>query len=484
MGGRLQLSPNASGVHQLVDPAVDRSADLQQLGDWPTLNTDIDPLVVATFHNPPYTIVDPQDSQNVTGYLADLMSVLSEEIGFSIQYDINNTVGDFGVQRPDGTFSGLVGRLVDKKAHVGLAAMSWRRERQSVVDFVGKVPVAVEEINFYVPGRPQASMDEMESLLTPLDKNVWICLVCSMLVAAILLRVTVFVTRPRDPEDVRTFDAASSLLHVLGCVVQQSWASTPSSYSPRLVTLAARVLGILIYVEYTAVLVSVLTVLRVQTDIASVEEFVAMSDWSLLIQPGVAYTGDWKTSKEGALRTLYRRLEDNERIKIFAVENANQMFDGKTVTTFDRQQAFILLGAKACDLVSLPIERPINENEGTTVYRSQKKDPGFLVMQKNMKIKKEIDRVMLVMYQSGTLNSLFNRWFWNATNQECATSVSLRPLSFPELSAIVYMVPAGVVLSMAVLLLECLFVYCANSTDIYYNYREEDLPIKHDLWRM
>ncbi|XP_043228472.1 glutamate receptor 4-like isoform X2 [Amphibalanus amphitrite] len=423
MGGRLQLSPNASGVHQLVDPAVDRSADLQQLGDWPTLNTDIDPLVVATFHNPPYTIVDPQDSQNVTGYLADLMSVLSEEIGFSIQYDINNTVGDFGVQRPDGTFSGLVGRLVDKKAHVGLAAMSWRRERQSVVDFVGKVPVAVEEINFYVPGRPQASMDEMESLLTPLDKNVWICLVCSMLVAAILLRVTVFVTRPRDPEDVRTFDAASSLLHVLGCVVQQ-------------------------------------------------------------------------TSKEGALRTLYRRLEDNERIKIFAVENANQMFDGKTVTTFDRQQAFILLGAKACDLVSLPIERPINENEGTTVYRSQKKDPGFLVMQKNMKIKKEIDRVsviaatynkpymMLVMYQSGTLNSLFNRWFWNATNQECATSVSLRPLSFPELSAIVYMVPAGVVLSMAVLLLECLFVYCANSTDIYYNYREEDLPIKHDLWRM
>ncbi|KAF0287374.1 Glutamate receptor ionotropic, delta-2 [Amphibalanus amphitrite] len=176
MEGRLQLSPNASGVHQLVDPAAARSADLQQLGDWPTLNTDIDPLVVATFHNPPYTIVDPQDSQNVTGYLADLMSVLSEEIGFSIQYDINNTVGDFGVQRPDGTFSGLVGRLVDKKAHVGLAAMSWRRERQSVVDFVGKVPVAVEEINFYVPGRPQASMDEMESLLTPLDKNVWICL--------------------------------------------------------------------------------------------------------------------------------------------------------------------------------------------------------------------------------------------------------------------------------------------------------------------
>ena len=50
---------------------------------------------------------------------------------------------------------------------------------------------------------------------------------------------------------------------------------------------------------------------------------------------------------------------------------------------------------------------------------------------------------MLVMYQSGTLNSLFNRWFWNATNQECATSVGLRPLSFRDLSAIVYMMPAG-----------------------------------------
>ena len=63
-----------------------------------------------------------------------------------------------------------------QKAHVGLAAVSFRRERQTVVDFVGKIPVAVEEINFYVPGRPQASMDEMEALLTPFDKNVWIYL--------------------------------------------------------------------------------------------------------------------------------------------------------------------------------------------------------------------------------------------------------------------------------------------------------------------
>ena len=58
--------------------------------------------------------MDPEDSQNVTGYLADLMTVLSEEIGFSIVYDVNNTVGDFGVQRADGTFTGLVGRLVEK----------------------------------------------------------------------------------------------------------------------------------------------------------------------------------------------------------------------------------------------------------------------------------------------------------------------------------------------------------------------------------
>ena len=48
MESRLKLVPNTSTIHQL-EP-LERSADLQQLGNWPSLTADIDPLVVATFH--------------------------------------------------------------------------------------------------------------------------------------------------------------------------------------------------------------------------------------------------------------------------------------------------------------------------------------------------------------------------------------------------------------------------------------------------
>ena len=49
MAARLELAPNTSGIHQMV-PASAGETDLYQLGHWPSLNTDIDPLVVATFH--------------------------------------------------------------------------------------------------------------------------------------------------------------------------------------------------------------------------------------------------------------------------------------------------------------------------------------------------------------------------------------------------------------------------------------------------
>ena len=65
--------------------------------------------------------------------------------------------------------------------------------------------------------------------------------------------------------------------------------------------LAARLMSFIIYVEYTATLVAVMTVLRTQTDVSSVQEFVERSDWSLLMLKGVAYSSDWKVSGSEAM---------------------------------------------------------------------------------------------------------------------------------------------------------------------------------------
>ena len=81
--------------------------------------------------------------------------------------------------------------------------------------------------------------------------------------------------------------------------VPQGWASTPSRASPWLVMMAARLMSFLIYVEYTATLVAVMTVLQTRTDVSSVQEFVQRSDWSILIMRAVAYSSDWKVSGIG-----------------------------------------------------------------------------------------------------------------------------------------------------------------------------------------
>ncbi|XP_037089908.1 glutamate receptor ionotropic, delta-2-like isoform X2 [Pollicipes pollicipes] len=311
---------------------------MQQLGQWPSTNGHTDTLVVTTFHNPPFTLVDPARPNHVTGYLADLMQVLAYAVGVSVVYDTDNAPGAFGLRREDGTFTGLVGKLVNKTAHVGLAPMIWSLRRQEAVDFMGKVPIAAGRRSFLVPGRPLVSMDNIGALLTPFDASVWICLVCGMLLATFLLRVTVTLTRPRSEEDDQTFGIVSSLLHIHACIVQQGWSSTPSRASSRVVTLAARVLGILIYVEYTAMLISMLTVVKTGPEVSSMEEFVARSDWSLLIRSGVAYTNDWKMSEEASLRILYERIQTGQQIKTLTPATVEQMFDPKTVTSFNRIQ--------------------------------------------------------------------------------------------------------------------------------------------------
>ncbi|XP_037089801.1 glutamate receptor ionotropic, delta-2-like [Pollicipes pollicipes] len=312
---------------------------MHQMGRWANTTGHTDTLVVATFHDPPFTLVDPARPNHVTGYLADLMQVLAATIGVSVVYDTNNTPGDFGIRREDGTFTGLVGRLVSKSAHVGLAPMMWTLERQRVVDFVGKVPILIERTHFLVPGRPRANMNNIGSLLTPFDTNVWICLVCGMLLATVLLRVTVTLTRPQSQEDDQTFGIVSSLLHIYACIVQQGWSTTPCRISSRIVTLVTRLLGTMIYVEYTAVLISVMTVLKTSTEVNSVKDFVARSDWSLLIQPGVAYVSDWKTSKEDSLRILSERIHAGRNVKTLTPETMGQMFEPNTVTSFNLEQA-------------------------------------------------------------------------------------------------------------------------------------------------
>ncbi|XP_043228934.1 glutamate receptor ionotropic, delta-2-like [Amphibalanus amphitrite] len=311
---------------------------MERLGPWSNTTGDAETLVVATFDYPPFTFVSPDQPGVVTGYLKELLEILAEEVGVSLVYDTNNTVGDFGVQRPDGTYSGLVGRLVNKTAHIALAPLTYRRTRRDVIDYIGHVPVATQRFDFLVPGQKRASLTNVHSLLKPFDIGVWICLVVGMLLAAVLLRLTVSLARPRHPEEAGTFGVISSFLHVYACVVQQGWSSTPTRWSPWLVMMAARLMSYIVYVEYTATLVAVMTVLQTRTEVGSVQEFVERSDWTLLMQRGVAYSSDWKTDPDPSLRKIAQRIKANEGMKLLTANTSYQMLDAKTVTSFDLKQ--------------------------------------------------------------------------------------------------------------------------------------------------
>ncbi|KAF0288785.1 hypothetical protein FJT64_012813 [Amphibalanus amphitrite] len=301
---------------------------MERLGPWPNTTGNAETLVVATFDYPPFTFVSPDQPGVVTGYLKELLEILADEVGVSLVYDTNNTVGDFGVQRP--------GRHVQRT-------------------------------------------------------------VVGMLLAAVLLRLTVSLARPRHPEEAGTFGVISSFLHVYACVVQQGWSSTPTRWSPWLVMMAARLMSYIVYVEYTATL-----------------EFVERSDWSLLMQRGVAYSSDWKVGERGYYQL---RLEGLCR-------------------------QFFLLGSKACDLVTLPM-RPVTSNAEMVQAGHGRYTPVFLTMQKGLKIRPKMDRVMRRMYETGTVHRFYRQWYWDATTMKCHSAGTLRALSIFDISGMFLVMPAG-----------------------------------------
>ena len=112
------LDSSMGNINQLeksiFDALVNRRSPLRRVHQAHILRGSESDRGLLTRQYPPFTVVDPALPNVVSGYLKELVEILAEEVGVSLVYDTNNTVGDFGVQRPDGSFTGLVGRLVSK----------------------------------------------------------------------------------------------------------------------------------------------------------------------------------------------------------------------------------------------------------------------------------------------------------------------------------------------------------------------------------
>lgn len=113
------------------------------------------------------------------GYSIDLLIKLADQLTF--EYSIKEVEdGSFGHIFENNTWNGVVRKLIDKEADIGLGSMSIIAERETVIDFT--VPYH-DLVGISIMMQAHRVPNTWFKFLTVLDWVVWCCVVLTYLTA-------------------------------------------------------------------------------------------------------------------------------------------------------------------------------------------------------------------------------------------------------------------------------------------------------------
>ena len=412
-------------------------------------------LRVVAVNDPVFLSVETQSngSYRYGGYLYDLWKMVASKMNLNYQM-VPLAVPDFGMIDANGTWTGLVGELAYGRADVALASLDMTPDRAAVIDFLDGFPVDQSTVGFFVrriiPETLQLS-SLLSSLLKPLDTNVWWALLVSVLLLAVILRISLHFNRG-GAESQQTVDEMPWTTCLLSCymsIVGQGWSTTPDSLAARMATISCWILGFIIYSSYTANLISHLTVITEHLPINSLEEFSERPDWKLAVPVGNSRFDKWRSSRDVHERALFQRYATGKGIIILNFTSLNAsievMIRERVMTLADFSYVPALLGPDACLLAPIPTDQQ-------SVFTF------MAVTKRKNRLRRRINRLLLKMATGGLISRLRRRWK-KSSQIICEDPTGYKAISFRDSLAVLVLVPLSLCASMMVLVLERAFSF-------------------------
>lgn len=126
---------------------------------------------------------DETSPKGYKGYCIDLLNEIAEIVKFD--YEIKEVEdGKFGNMDEKGEWNGIVRKLIDKQADIGLGSMSVMAERETVIDFtVPYYDLVGITIMMLLPSTPSS----LFKFLTVLETNVWLCILAAYFFTSFLM---------------------------------------------------------------------------------------------------------------------------------------------------------------------------------------------------------------------------------------------------------------------------------------------------------
>ncbi|XP_056629206.1 glutamate receptor ionotropic, delta-2 isoform X1 [Triplophysa dalaica] len=234
-------------------------------------------LRVVTVLEEPFVMV----SENVLGkpkkyqgFSIDVLDALANYLGF--KYEIYVAPDHkYGSQQADGTWNGLMGELVFKRADVGLSALTITPERESVVDFTTRYM----DYSVGVLLRKAERTVDMFACLAPFDLSLWACIAGTVLLVGTLVYLLNWLNPPRLPMgSVSSTTLYNSMWFVYGSFVQQGGEVPYTTLATRMMMGFWWLFALIVISSYTANLAAFLTISRIENSIQSLQDLAKQTD--------------------------------------------------------------------------------------------------------------------------------------------------------------------------------------------------------------
>lgn len=213
--------------------------DVQDTGEISKLTAAV-VYRVFTVEQAPFIMRDPTAPKKYKGYCIDLLNQIADILHFDYEiYESDD--GKFGNMNEQGEWNGVVRKLIDKQADIGLGSMSVMAERETVIDFtVPYYDLVGISIMMLLPSTPSS----LFKFLTVLETNVWLCILAAYFFTSFLMWVFDRWSpysyqnnrdKYKDDDEKREFNIKECLWFCMTSLTPQGGGEAPKNLSGRLV---------------------------------------------------------------------------------------------------------------------------------------------------------------------------------------------------------------------------------------------------------
>nr|XP_053630937.1 glutamate receptor ionotropic, kainate 5-like [Cherax quadricarinatus] len=375
------------------------------------------------------------ETSHYEGYHIDILTTLANTLNFRVKLRIlPPDTAQFGVDKGDGNYSGLVGALQTWEADVALAGFSLTRERYQVMDF--SEPIDYTGMRLYIWSNSSQHMIGWDTYILSFQWGTWLAILVLLGTMAAGFMVIVWHQRDEDPH----FSNGHNVLFILfSCLVQQGSWVLPRTTRLQAVLCMFWLSCVILYASYTARLTSVLAVSSTSLPFSSLEEAVNTAEWRIGLLRGTSTIETLQVSQGAHYQKLYQDLARNPDLLYSSdVEGIQRVLTQRKYAVFAESATLDYLLRGNCSVVEVP---------GNHLM-----DYLYLGFRKGLPYAPIINRELMKMSDVGVLDRIHQYWW--GTPVACNSPTSYTELGFSNILTAFLVLLAGYVVSLLLLVVE------------------------------